>query len=81
MCLGMHLALTNVKLVVAHLVHCFDWEIPNGMRHHDVDVAERFGLSMPRANKLLTVACYRLRVTHRYKFLCHSPTIFSYIKL
>lgn len=63
-CPGMHLALTNVKLVVAHLVHCFDWELPNGMQPDDVDMTERFGLSMPRANKLLAVPRYRLRGTH-----------------
>ncbi|KAJ8449620.1 hypothetical protein Cgig2_005642 [Carnegiea gigantea] len=51
-CPGMHLALTNIKLVVAQLVHCFDWELPNGMCPDDVDMTEKFGLSMPRANKL-----------------------------
>lgn len=32
-CPGMHLGLINVKLVVAQLVHSFDWELPFGISY------------------------------------------------
>ena len=60
MCAGMNLALTTVKFVVAQLVHCFNWELPCGLAHSDLDMTEKFGLSMPRANHLLAVPAPRL---------------------
>ena len=36
-CPGMHLAVTTDKLVVAQLVHCFSWELPDGMPLEDLD--------------------------------------------
>ncbi|PSS08394.1 Cytochrome P450 CYP736A12 like [Actinidia chinensis var. chinensis] len=60
-CPGMHLGLINVRLVVAQLVHCFDWELPNGMSPNELDMSEKFaGLAVPRANHLLAIPTYRL---------------------
>ncbi|KAK2991405.1 hypothetical protein RJ640_010869, partial [Escallonia rubra] len=59
-CPGMNLGLTNIRLVVAQLVHCFNWELPNGMPIGELDMSENFGLSMPRANHLLAVPIARL---------------------
>ncbi|KAL7144070.1 hypothetical protein ABFS83_08G233900 [Erythranthe nasuta] len=56
-CPGMQLALTIVQLVVAQLVHCFDWEIPGG---GDVDMTEEFGLVTGRAKHLMVRPTYRL---------------------
>ncbi|KAA8541200.1 hypothetical protein F0562_025193 [Nyssa sinensis] len=61
-CPGMHLGLTNIRLVVAQLVHCFHWELPDGMSTSDLDMSEIFGLTSPRAKHLLAVPTYRLRV-------------------
>ncbi|KAJ8449627.1 hypothetical protein Cgig2_005649 [Carnegiea gigantea] len=63
-CPGMQLGLLTVKLVVAQLAHCFTWELPNGMQHEKLDMNEGFGLSMPKANKLLAIPSCRLRVPH-----------------
>ena len=60
-CPGLQLGLTVVKLVVAQLVHCFDWELPNGMLPSELDMAEEFGLTIPRTNHLLAVPTYRLQ--------------------
>ncbi|KAM7479719.1 hypothetical protein LguiA_027932 [Lonicera macranthoides] len=58
-CPGMQLGLINIRLVVAQLVHCFDWELPNGMQISELDMSETFGLSMPKAIHLLAVPTYR----------------------
>ncbi|KAL2343006.1 hypothetical protein Fmac_004291 [Flemingia macrophylla] len=59
-CPGMQLALTMVRLIVAQIVHCFDWKLPNDMLPSDLDMTEAFGLAMPRANHLLAIPTYRL---------------------
>lgn len=61
-CPGMHLGLTVIRLVLAQLVHCFDWELPNGRLHTELDMDEEFGLTMPRANHLHVIPTYRIRV-------------------
>ncbi|KAK4411616.1 cytochrome [Sesamum angolense] len=52
-CPGLQLGLTVVRLVVAQLVHCFDWELPNGMLPSDLDMSEHFGLVTSRAKHLM----------------------------
>ncbi|KAH9669734.1 hypothetical protein KPL70_021913 [Citrus sinensis] len=59
-CPGMQLALTVVKQVTAQLVHCFDWELPEGMLPTELDMTEEFGLVTYRAKHLLAVPSYRL---------------------
>ncbi|KAL3339465.1 hypothetical protein AABB24_028196 [Solanum stoloniferum] len=61
-CPGMQLGLTIVRLLVAQLVHCFDWELPNGMIPKDVDMTEKFGLVLARAQHLMVIPkSYRLK--------------------
>ncbi|KAH7528769.1 hypothetical protein FEM48_Zijuj05G0107300 [Ziziphus jujuba var. spinosa] len=60
MCPGMQSGLTIVRLVLAQILHCFDWELPSGMQPKDIDMAEIFGLSVARANHLLLKPTYRL---------------------
>ncbi|KAG5611674.1 hypothetical protein H5410_022955 [Solanum commersonii] len=37
-CPGMQLGVTIVRLMVAQLVHCFEWELPNGIQPCDLDI-------------------------------------------
>ncbi|CAL2255120.1 unnamed protein product [Prunus armeniaca] len=60
-CPGIQLGLTVVQLVLAQLVHCFDWELPNNMLPEELDMTEEFGLTVPRAKHLLAIPSYRLR--------------------
>ncbi|KAJ8651111.1 hypothetical protein MRB53_004134 [Persea americana] len=60
-CPGLQLGLTVVRLVLAQLVHCFDWELPDGLHPSDLDMSEKFSLVVPRANHLLAIPTYRLR--------------------
>ncbi|XP_055802242.1 cytochrome P450 71AU50-like [Solanum dulcamara] len=59
-CPGLQLGLIMVRLVVAQLVHCFDWELPNGMLPKDLDMSEEFGLVTTRAKHLMAIPTYRL---------------------
>ncbi|XP_015059923.1 cytochrome P450 CYP736A12-like [Solanum pennellii] len=60
-CPAMQLAIVLVQFTVAQLVHCFDWELPNGMQPSDLDVEEHFGLATSRANPLMAIPTYRLK--------------------
>ncbi|KAK4280833.1 hypothetical protein QN277_012403 [Acacia crassicarpa] len=59
-CPGMNLGLITVKFVVAQLVHCFCWELPHGMSPSDLDMNEKFGLTIPRVKHLLAIPTFRL---------------------
>ncbi|OAY52447.1 cytochrome P450 84A1 [Manihot esculenta] len=59
-CPGMQLGLYAVEMSLAHLLHCFKWELPNGMKASEVDMSEAFGLTAPRAERLVAVPTYRL---------------------
>ena len=58
----MQLGITLVRLIMAQLVHCFDWEVPNGMLPSELDMCEEFGLVTPRSHHLLAIPAYRLSV-------------------
>ncbi|PIA38202.1 hypothetical protein AQUCO_02800104v1 [Aquilegia coerulea] len=60
-CPGLHLGFTVVHHVVAQMVHCFNFELPNGMLPHDLDMTDKFGLTLKRANHLVAIPTYRLR--------------------
>eukprot|EP00262_Sarcandra_glabra_P021511 TRINITY_DN915_c0_g1_i4.p1 TRINITY_DN915_c0_g1~~TRINITY_DN915_c0_g1_i4.p1 ORF type:complete len:508 (+),score=58.57 TRINITY_DN915_c0_g1_i4:229-1752(+) len=59
-CPGLQLGITVVRLILAQLVHCFDWELPNGMSTGDLDMTEENGLAVPRASHLMAIPTYRL---------------------
>lgn len=59
-CPGLKLGLTIVRLVVAQLVHCFDFKLPDNILSYDLDMTEKFGLNLIRANHLLVIPTYRL---------------------
>ncbi|KAK1378516.1 putative Flavonoid 3-hydroxylase [Heracleum sosnowskyi] len=42
------------------LVHNFNWELPDGSSHAEMDMSETFGLTMPRAKHLCATPCVRL---------------------
>ncbi|KAL1567982.1 cytochrome P450 71AU50-like [Salvia divinorum] len=62
-CPGLQLGLTVVKLLVAQLAHCFDWELPIGMKPDDIDMSDHFGLVTARAKHLMAIPKYRLHVS------------------
>ncbi|KAL0352039.1 UNVERIFIED_CONTAM: cytochrome [Sesamum calycinum] len=54
-CPGLPLAYRMVHLTVASLVHNFDWKLEPGIRPEDVDLTEKFGLSLKKAIPLKAV--------------------------
>ncbi|XP_047155062.1 cytochrome P450 71AU50-like [Vigna umbellata] len=60
-CPGIQLGLTVIRHTVAQVVHCFDWKLPNNMLPSELDMADEFGLTMPRANPLRAIPTYRLQ--------------------
>lgn len=59
-CPGMQLGLYALELAVAQLVHCFTWELPDGMKPSEMDMGDVFGLTAPRAVRLVAVPTPRL---------------------
>ncbi|KAL5753665.1 hypothetical protein ACOSP7_021885 [Xanthoceras sorbifolium] len=59
-CPALQLGLTTVRLVLAQLIHCFDWELPKGALPSELDMTEHFGLAVSRAKPLLAIPTYRL---------------------
>ncbi|KAL1830989.1 hypothetical protein ACET3Z_000640 [Daucus carota] len=60
-CPGMQLGLTMVRLVVAQLLHCFNWDLPNGMQLSELDMTEEFGILVGRATHLIAIPTCRLK--------------------
>ncbi|XP_023750882.1 cytochrome P450 CYP736A12 [Lactuca sativa] len=59
-CPGMNLGLLTVGLVIANMIHCFEWELPDGMSPSDLDMNEKFGLTIPRIKPLLAIPICRI---------------------
>ncbi|CAI9115128.1 OLC1v1015964C1 [Oldenlandia corymbosa var. corymbosa] len=55
-CPGAHLALAMAQLVLANLLHFFDWELPSGMKPEDIDTAGLPGISVLPKTPLYLVA-------------------------
>ncbi|KAK4283430.1 hypothetical protein QN277_000380 [Acacia crassicarpa] len=58
-CPGLQMAIALAELVVAQLVHCFNWNLPNGMSPCDLDMSETFGWTIPRSKPLLAMPTLR----------------------
>ncbi|KAI3440523.1 uncharacterized protein J3R85_003273 [Psidium guajava] len=61
-CPGMNLALVNTRLFLAQMLHCFDWELPEGMSPSELDMTEEVGLSLSKVKHLFLMPSYRLLV-------------------
>lgn len=62
-CPGMQLGLYALEMAVAHLLHCFTWELPDGMKPSELKMDDTFGLTAPLANRLVVVPSPRLLCT------------------
>ncbi|XP_044470110.1 cytochrome P450 84A1-like [Mangifera indica] len=59
-CPGMQLGLYALELAVASMLHCFTWELPDGMKPSELDMSDVFGLTAPRASRLIAVPSKRV---------------------
>ncbi|XP_021865288.2 cytochrome P450 84A1 [Spinacia oleracea] len=63
-CPGMVLGLYALEMCVANLLHSFTWELPDGMKPSEVSTDDIFGLTAPRASRLVAVPSPRLLCTY-----------------
>ncbi|KAK6159754.1 hypothetical protein DH2020_003135 [Rehmannia glutinosa] len=55
MCPGQNVAIKGVQLVVASLVHYFDWSLPNGEDFSKLDLSDRFGTTLKKDKPLYLI--------------------------
>lgn len=55
MCIGYGLGLKVVQSTLANLLHGFEWKLPGDMKNEDLNMEDRFGLTMSRKVPLLVV--------------------------
>eukprot|EP00253_Pinus_taeda_P010849 PITA_10849 len=60
-CPGLPLAHRMVHLVTASLLHSFNWSLPDGITPGDMDMTEKFGITLQKALPLIAVPSPRLR--------------------
>ncbi|KAL7122287.1 hypothetical protein ACP275_01G035900 [Erythranthe tilingii] len=54
-CPGMAFGMANVELPLAMLLYHFDWKLPPGMKHEEMDMSESFGATARRNGDLFVV--------------------------
>ncbi|XP_027173069.1 cytochrome P450 71A1-like [Coffea eugenioides] len=55
-CLGYSMGLATVELVLANILHSFDWELPPGVKKEDIDTDALPGITMNKKTDLRLVA-------------------------
>ncbi|XP_014496747.1 cytochrome P450 83B1-like [Vigna radiata var. radiata] len=55
-CPGIHMGVITMELVLANLLHSFDWELPQGMKRDDIDTDMLPGLIQHKKTPLILVA-------------------------
>lgn len=57
-CPGIAFAMANVELVLANLVHKFEWNLVEGQKCEDLDMTEQPGVTVHKKHPLLAVATH-----------------------
>ncbi|KAK7832222.1 geranylhydroquinone 3''-hydroxylase CYP76B74-like [Quercus suber] len=54
-CLGLDLAVRMLNLLLASLIHHFDWKLSNRMALEDIDIKDKIGITLQKAIALLAI--------------------------
>uniref|UniRef100_A0A1W7HBW3 Cytochrome P450 n=1 Tax=Scoparia dulcis TaxID=107240 RepID=A0A1W7HBW3_SCODU len=54
-CPGLNLGVRMVSVILANLVHNFDWKLPNGMKPEDMEMKDRFGITLQKDEPLVVI--------------------------
>ncbi|XP_022717026.1 geraniol 8-hydroxylase-like isoform X1 [Durio zibethinus] len=54
-CPGLPLAVRMMHLMLASMVHSFDWKLPQGINPEDLDMQEQFGMTLKKATPLCAI--------------------------
>ncbi|XP_054792849.1 cytochrome P450 76C4-like [Prosopis cineraria] len=55
MCPGLPLASRILSFMLASLLYHFDWKVPDGLKAEDMDMSQRYGLTMHKAQPLRAI--------------------------
>ena len=55
MCPGITFAMADIELPLAQFLFQFDWKLPEGINHENLNMTERFGLSVRRKEDLYLI--------------------------
>lgn len=55
-CPGISLGVRMLNLLLANLLHNFDWKLPNGMEAQDMDMKDNSGITLQKADPLVAIA-------------------------
>ncbi|KAM7272485.1 hypothetical protein ACFE04_027148 [Oxalis oulophora] len=70
-CPGVVMAMSNIELALANLLHCFDWKLPDGMKEEDISMEEGHGLSIYKKEPLqLLPIKYKIFSAGAYGQIC-----------
>ena len=54
-CPGLSMGVRMLSTLLGSLVHHFDWKLPDGRAPEDIDMGEKFGLTLQRATPLVAI--------------------------
>ncbi|PUZ60232.1 hypothetical protein GQ55_4G107500 [Panicum hallii var. hallii] len=54
-CPGMAMAVTNMEFILANLLYCFEWELPEGVAKEDISMQESGSLAFQKKTPLMLV--------------------------
>ncbi|GMJ06013.1 cytochrome P450, family 76, subfamily C, polypeptide 6 [Hibiscus trionum] len=54
-CSGLPLAVRMVHLMLASMIHSFDWKLPQGINPEDIDMQDRFGTTLKKVVPLCAI--------------------------
>ncbi|KAJ6672034.1 3'-HYDROXYLASE ISOZYME putative-RELATED [Salix viminalis] len=58
-CAGMPMAVKKVQLAFANLIHSFDWSLPNDMLPDELDMDEKYGITLMKEQPLELIPKWR----------------------
>ncbi|KAL0362911.1 UNVERIFIED_CONTAM: cytochrome [Sesamum calycinum] len=58
-CPGISFGIANVELPLAMFLYHFDWSLPQGMKHEEMDMTEAFGVTVRRKDDLFVTPVLR----------------------
>ncbi|XP_058084514.1 (S)-N-methylcoclaurine 3'-hydroxylase isozyme 1-like [Magnolia sinica] len=74
-CPGLPLATLMVQLILASFIHTFDWSLPHGMQPDDLNMDEKFALTLERKHLLLLVPKSVVKIAIKCIYL-NNPVVF-----
>ncbi|GLJ20845.1 hypothetical protein SUGI_0380080 [Cryptomeria japonica] len=60
LCVGLPFAMRMLHLVLASLIHSFEWTLPHGMSPEQMDMRDEFGAVLKKASELIAIPKPRL---------------------